>query len=54
MKKGKGGPLMSSEGKNIKKSLSVMTSEYELEGRIPTGKAIILGMQHVLACSSGT
>ena len=38
---------MSSEEK--KKGLSVMTSEYELEGRIPTGKAIILGMQHVLA-----
>lgn len=30
-----------------------MTSEYELEGRIPTGKAIILGMQHVLAMFVG-
>jgi xanthine/uracil permease len=30
-----------------------MTSEYEMEGRIPTGKAIILGMQHVLAMFVG-
>ena len=29
------------------------TSEYELEGRIPTGKAIVLGMQHVLAMFVG-
>ena len=29
------------------------TSEYELEGRIPTGKAILLGMQHVLAMFVG-
>ncbi len=31
----------------------VYTSEYELEGRIPTGKAIILGLQHVLAMFVG-
>ncbi|MCR5788910.1 MAG: purine permease [Lachnospiraceae bacterium] len=31
----------------------MMTSEYELEGRIPLGKAIILGMQHVLAMFVG-
>lgn len=30
-----------------------MTSEYELEGRIPIGRAIILGMQHVLAMFVG-
>jgi len=30
-----------------------MTSEYELEGRIPLGRAIILGMQHVLAMFVG-
>ena len=30
-----------------------MTSEYEIEGRIPTGKAIVLGMQHVLAMFVG-
>ena len=36
-----------------KDSLSVITSEYELEGRIPTGKAILLGMQHVLAMFVG-
>ena len=35
------------------KGLSVMTSEYEMEGRIPTGRAIILGMQHVLAMFVG-
>ena len=29
------------------------TSEYELEGRIPLGKAIIFGMQHVLAMFVG-
>ena len=34
---------------SIKESLSHTSSEYELEGKIPTGKAIILGMQHVLA-----
>ena len=33
--------------------LSRVTSEYELEGRIPTGKAILLGMQHVLAMFVG-
>ncbi len=31
----------------------MMTSEFELEGRIPLGKAIILGMQHVLAMFVG-
>ena len=35
------------------KGLRQMTSEYELEGRIPTGKAILLGMQHVLAMFVG-
>jgi len=44
---------MSADEKKVKKGLSVMTSEYELEGRIPTGKAIILGMQHVLAMFVG-
>ena len=29
------------------------TSEYELEGRVPLGKAILLGMQHVLAMFVG-
>ena len=29
------------------------TSEYEIEGRIPLGKAILLGMQHVLAMFVG-
>lgn len=29
------------------------TSEYELEGRIPLGRAILLGMQHVLAMFVG-
>ena len=33
--------------------LKQITSEYELEGRIPLGKAIILGMQHVLAMFVG-
>ena len=33
--------------------LATMTSEYEIEGRIPTGKAIVLGMQHVLAMFVG-
>ena len=45
--------IMSTEEAKAKKGLSVMTSEYELEGRIPTGKAIILGMQHVLAMFVG-
>ncbi len=44
---------MSADEKKAKKGLGVMTSEYELEGRIPTGKAIILGMQHVLAMFVG-
>ena len=44
---------MSADEKKVTKGLSVMTSEYELEGRIPTGKAIILGMQHVLAMFVG-
>ena len=35
------------------KGLKEMTSEYELEGRIPTGRAILLGMQHVLAMFVG-
>ena len=43
---------MSANEKKVK-GLSVMTSEYEMEGRIPTGKAIILGMQHVLAMFVG-
>ena len=38
---------------SIKESLSHTSSEYELEGKIPTGKAIILGMQHVLAMFVG-
>lgn len=29
------------------------TSEYEIEGRVPLGKAILLGMQHVLAMFVG-
>ena len=45
---------MSKEEGKTRKGLSVMTSEYELEGRIPTGRAIILGMQHVLAMFVGT
>lgn len=46
--------IVMSEGKiSIKESLSHVSSEYELEGRIPTGKAIILGMQHVLAMFVG-
>ncbi len=49
---GRKGVLMSADEKKVK-GLSVMTSEYELEGRIPTGKAIILGMQHVLAMFVG-
>ena len=44
---------MSDSKVSIKESLSRVTSEYELEGRIPTGKAIILGMQHVLAMFVG-
>ena len=44
---------MSVEKAKAQKGLSVMTSEYELEGRIPTGRAIILGMQHVLAMFVG-
>ena len=44
---------MSDHKKSIKESLSHMSTEYELEGRIPTGKAIILGMQHVLAMFVG-
>ena len=43
MKKGRR-EIMSTEEAKIKKGLGEMTSEYELEGRIPTGKAIILGM----------
>ena len=35
------------------KNKTVYTSEYELEGKIPLGKAIILGMQHVLAMFVG-
>ena len=34
-------------------SLSTVSSEYELEGRVPIGKAVILGMQHVLAMFVG-
>ncbi len=46
--------MSAAEAKEKRKgSLSVMTSEYELEGRIPTGRAIILGMQHVLAMFVG-
>ncbi|MBQ6388123.1 MAG: purine permease [Mogibacterium sp.] len=44
---------MSTEKLSIRESLSTVTSEYELEGRIPTGKAILLGMQHVLAMFVG-
>lgn len=33
--------------------LNVVTSEYEMEGRIPLGRAILLGMQHVLAMFVG-
>lgn len=47
---------MSAEDKKNKRYgrwLGKITSEYELEGRIPTGKAIILGMQHVLAMFVG-
>ena len=40
---GRKGVLMSADEKKVK-GLSVITSEYELEGRIPTGKAIILDM----------
>ena len=42
---------MSDETK--KTGLKEMTSEYELEGRVPLGKAILLGMQHVLAMFVG-
>ena len=35
------------------RGLSRVTSEFELEGRIPAGKAILLGMQHVLAMFVG-
>jgi xanthine/uracil permease len=46
--------MSAAEAKEKRKgSLNVMTSEYELEGRIPTGRAIILGMQHVLAMFVG-
>lgn len=38
---------------SVKESLAHTSSEYEMEGRIPTGKAIILGMQHVLAMFVG-
>lgn len=37
----------------MKKNAAGYTSEYELEGRIPLGKAILLGMQHVLAMFVG-
>ena len=36
-----------------KENTRVYTSEYELEGRIPAGKAILFGMQHVLAMFVG-
>ena len=42
---------MSDETK--KTGFKEMTSEYELEGRVPLGKAILLGMQHVLAMFVG-
>ena len=46
--------MANAETKRKKKNnLSVITSEYELEGRIPLGRAIILGMQHVLAMFVG-
>ena len=46
--------MLNAETKRKKKNnLSVITSEYELEGRIPLGRAIILGMQHVLAMFVG-
>ena len=41
------------EESGAKKGLGFISSEYELEGRIPVGKAIILGMQHVLAMFVG-
>ena len=44
---------MSGDESKVKKGLGFMSSEYEMEGRIPTGKAIILGMQHVLAMFVG-
>ena len=44
---------MANQKVSIRESLSHMSSEYELEGRIPVGKAIILGMQHVLAMFVG-
>ena len=54
------GPVLSDFNKNTERKLNVSeqtkpkyTSEYELEGRIPTGKAILLGMQHVLAMFVG-
>ncbi len=37
----------------MKEQTSKYTSPYELEGRIPLGQAIILGMQHVLAMFVG-
>ena len=37
----------------MKKNAAGYTSEYELEGRSPLGKAILLGMQHVLAMFVG-
>ena len=45
------GPVLSDFNKNTERKLTVSeqtkpkyTSEHELEGRIPTGKAILLGM----------
>ncbi len=48
----RGGNKMPEEN-GSKKGLGFISSEYELEGRIPVGKAIILGMQHVLAMFVG-
>ena len=39
--------------KDNREKTSGYTSEYELEGRIPLGKAILFGMQHVLAMFVG-
>lgn len=36
-----------------KEKVKGYTSEYDLEGRVPLGKAILLGMQHVLAMFVG-
>ena len=39
--------------KDNREKTSGYTSEYELEGRIPFGKAFLFGMQHVLAMFVG-